>query len=140
MRGACSCIDPCEGSLCSWPASRSFEERYIVYRTLVGSVLGWYTYDCTSLLAGWLFSSLEICDLSIRTASSSSLSDFYVGSIWEYGTRVASMQLCRTPPLLTVHSLSDRLSHSPPSSVFLSIRTATIYNLYIYRITQFTVP
>ena len=39
-----------------------------------------------------------------------------------YGTIVASMQLDRTPPLLTVHSLSDRLSHSPPtsSSVFLS--------------------
>ena len=32
------------------------------------------------------------------------------------GTIVASMQLGRTPPLLTVPSLSDRLSHSPPTS------------------------
>ena len=38
------------------------------------------------------------------------------------GTIVASMQLGRTPPLRTVPSLSDRISHSPPtsSSVFLS--------------------
>ena len=33
-----------------------------------------------------------------------------------YGTIVASMQLGRTPPLLTVPSLSDCLSHSPPTS------------------------
>ena len=46
----------------------------------------------------------------------------YPTSTWSrYGTIVTSMQLGRTP-LLTVPSLSDRLSHSPPtsSSVFIS--------------------
>ena len=46
----------------------------------------------------------------------------YPTSMWgRYGTTVASVQLGRTP-LLTAPSLSDRLSHSPPtsSSVFLS--------------------
>ena len=41
----------------------------------------------------------------------------YPTSMWgRCGTIVASMQLGRTPPLLTVPSLSDRLSHSPPTS------------------------
>ena len=47
----------------------------------------------------------------------------YPTSMWgRCRTIVASMQLGRTPPLLAVHSLSDRLPHSPPtsSSVFLS--------------------
>ena len=47
----------------------------------------------------------------------------YPTSMWgRYGTIVASMRLGRTPPLLTDPSLSDGLSHSPPTSlsVFLS--------------------
>ena len=47
----------------------------------------------------------------------------YPTSMWgRCGTTVASMKLGRTPPLPTVPSLSDRLSHGPPtsSSVFLS--------------------
>ena len=49
-----------------------------------------------------------------------SIPHFYMWG--RYGTIVASMQLGRTPPLLTVPSLSDRLSDSPStsSSVFLS--------------------
>ena len=54
----------------------------------------------------------------------------YLTSMWgRCGTTVASMQLGRTPPLLTVPSVSDRLSHSPPtsSSVFLSCFLALLY-------------
>ena len=54
----------------------------------------------------------------------------YPTSMWgRCGTIVASVQLGRTPPLLTVPSLSDRLSHSPPtsSSVFLSCFLALLY-------------
>ena len=46
-----------------------------------------------------------------RYSSRSSLSHFYVWS--RCGTTVASVQLGRTP---TVPSLSDRLSHGPPTS------------------------
>ena len=54
----------------------------------------------------------------------------YPTSMWgRYGTIVASMQLGRTPPLLTVPSLSDRLSHRTPTSslVFLSCFLALLY-------------
>ena len=59
-----------------------------------------------------------------------SLLHLYPTSMWgRYGMIVSSMQLGRTPPLLTVPSLSDRLSHSPPtsSSVFLSCFLALLY-------------
>ena len=82
-------------------------------------------WDDSRLHAARSYTSSPDSPFSLRSSFTHRppLLHLYPTSMWgRCGTIAASMQLGRTPPLLTVPSLSDRLSHSPPtsSSVFLS--------------------
>ena len=88
---------------------------FIFIPLLCGVDMGRQSPPCSSVVH--LLSSQSLLSQIVFHIVRPPLLHLYPTSMWgRCGMIVASMQLGRTPPLLTVPSLSDRLSHSPPTS------------------------